>query len=157
MINCLEYYAGKHDLGGCEKCSSLTMHPAPPTDLNLQELNMTGVKHDGGKPKLGLVHKAFMWALATTLTKGAAKYSKYNWLGGMDWDRPYDALLRHLTAWWDGESNDAESGDSHLWHAAAELMFLVVYEVLGLGKDTRYIPAPKKREFTEENIRTIQG
>lgn len=118
---------------------------------------MEGVKHDGGKPRLGLIHKSFMWALATTLTKGAQKYNEYNWLGGMDWSRPYDATLRHLTAWWDGESKDLESGDSHLWHAAAEIMFLVVFEVLGLGKDNRYKHPPKKREFTVDNIRQIQG
>lgn len=116
---------------------------------------MSGVKHDDGKPRLGLIHRVFLWALATTLTKGAAKYSTYNWLGGMDWDRPYDAALRHLTAWWDGESLDKESGDSHLWHAAAEIMFLVVYEALGLGTDTRY-KAKQVSSVTVTNLRPLQ-
>jgi hypothetical protein len=99
---------------------------------------LDGKKFDEGKPQLGLISTAFMWGIAVILTSGVKKYGAHNWRAGMDWNRPYDALQRHLTAWWDGENTDAETGKSHLWHAACELMFLVEYEAKGLGRDNRY-------------------
>lgn len=45
----------------------------------------------------------------------------------MVWSDVYSALLRHLTAFWDGENIDSESGLHHLDHAAACLAFLVEY------------------------------
>jgi hypothetical protein len=99
---------------------------------------LNGKKNDSGKPMLGLVPKSLIWAVGTILTMGCVKYGKNNWRGGLHWSRPYDALLRHLTAWWDGEDKDSESGHSHLWHAACELSFLIEYEEKHFGKDDRY-------------------
>lgn len=39
--------------------------------------------------------------------------------------RYYDAAIRHLTAWWDGERNDPESQLPHLAHAACCVIFLL--------------------------------
>lgn len=99
---------------------------------------LDGKKFDAGKPQLGLVTKSLLWGISAIMTLGISKYGRDNWREGLEWHRPYDALLRHLTAWWDGEDVDSESGLSHLWHAAAELMFLIEYQEKGLGKDTRY-------------------
>lgn len=99
---------------------------------------LDGKKNDSGKPRLGLISRVFLWGIAEILTHGAKIYGDHNWREGMLWSRPYDALQRHLTAWWDGEDIDKDSGKSHLWHAAAELQFLVEYESKGMGKDDRY-------------------
>jgi hypothetical protein len=47
--------------------------------------------------------------------------------------------MRHLTAWWERENDglDEETGYSHLWHAGCCLMFLIAYEIRGVGKDDR--------------------
>jgi len=106
-----------------------------------------GEKADRTKPRLGLVSTVFIWAIARVLTKAATKvdpatgkpkYGENSWRAGLEWSVPYNALQRHLTAWWDGEDNDPDSGDSHLWHAAAELMFLIEFAIKGVGKDDRY-------------------
>lgn len=62
-----------------------------------------------------------------------------NWELGMKWSRPYGALMRHLWAWWNPytPSVDAETGRSHLWHAACCLAFLIAYEERGIGEDDR--------------------
>ena len=99
---------------------------------------LDGKKFDEGKPQLGLVARSLIWGIAKIMTGGVAKYGRDNWRGGMEWHRPYDALQRHLTAWWDGESKDAESGQSHLFHAACEIMFLIEYEEKNMGKDDRF-------------------
>lgn len=83
-----------------------------------------GDKFDTGKPRLGLIDTIFLWGLARVLTFGAQKYAAHNWRKGIECDRLYDALQRHLTAWNAGEDIDAESGLNHLDHAACELMFL---------------------------------
>lgn len=74
-------------------------------------------------------------ALGKVLAFGARKYAAGNWALGMDWSRPWDAMHRHLTAWASGERTDPETGYSHLWHAAAMLMFLIAYEARGVGRD----------------------
>jgi len=100
---------------------------------------LEGKKNDQGKPQLSLVTKTLIWGIAQVMTFGAVKYGRDNWRKGMDWNRPYDALLRHLTAWWDGEGTDSETGLSHLLHAACELMFLIEYEAMGTGHDNRLL------------------
>lgn len=112
------------------------------------QTKLGGIKHDDGKPQLGLVAKSLIWAIGTVMTLGVDEYGRDNWRQGMDWDRPYNAALRHLTAWWDGEHLDPKSGKSHLWHAAAEVMFLIEYEAKGLGHDNRY----QKSDLSDDDI-----
>ena len=97
-----------------------------------------GKKYDEGKPELGLVPKSLIWAVGIILTFGAKKYGPNNWRNGFIWSRVYNALLRHLTAWWGGEDLDTETGKSHLWHAACELAFLIEFEESRTGQDDRY-------------------
>lgn len=121
---------------------------------------LDGHKADRTKPRLGLVSKVFIWAIAKILTDAATKldpvtgkpkYGLHNWRNGLEWSCPYDALQRHLTAWWDGEDIDPDSGMSHLWHASCELMFLVEYEVKGVGKDDRY------RNVEKQSVARVQS
>jgi hypothetical protein len=37
----------------------------------------------------------------------------------------YNAAIRHLFSWWDGEDVDMESGQPHLAHAVACLLILL--------------------------------
>lgn len=82
------------------------------------------MKKDVGKLKYELVSVRFMRGMVHVLTFGATKYASHNWRLGFAWSRPYAALQRHLNDWWDGEDTDPETGVSHLYHAACELMFL---------------------------------
>lgn len=99
---------------------------------------LDGKKFDEGKPQMSFVTRSLMVAIASIMAPGAVKYGRDNYKGGMIWSRPYDALLRHITAWWENDGADEESGKSHLWHAACELMFLIEYEAKGTGQDDRY-------------------
>ena len=110
---------------------------------------LDGKKFDEGKPELGLVPRSLIWAVGTILTFGAKKYGAHNWRKGLAWSRAYNATLRHLTAFWDGETQDLESGKSHLWHAACELAFLIEFEEKGIGHDDRYIPEPIQKQLAE--------
>jgi hypothetical protein len=55
----------------------------------------------------------------------------------MAWSRCFGALMRHMTAWWEERDVDEETGMSHLWHAGCCILFLIAYELRGLGTDDR--------------------
>lgn len=96
-----------------------------------------GHKDDTGKAPYDLLAPEFLAGTAEILAFGAAKYAPRNWEKGMAWSRPFSAMMRHMWAWWAGEQADAETGKSHLWHAACCLMFLVAYEQRKTGHDDR--------------------
>lgn len=102
-----------------------------------QVKNEPGWKYDAGKPRLDLIAPEFLTGTADILAFGAEKYGERNWEAGMSWSRPFAALMRHMWAWWAGEEKDAETGKSHLWHAACCLMFLIAFEARNTGKDDR--------------------
>jgi hypothetical protein len=86
-----------------------------------------GKKYDTDKTRFDLVDPAFEEALAEVLTYGAGKYGPNNWRG-VEPDRYYAALRRHLCAWRKGKKTDKESGLGHLAHCIANLMFLFHYD-----------------------------
>lgn len=87
-----------------------------------------GMKFDTNKVRMELIPPSLLRAVGRILTFGAKKYADRNWEKGIKWSRCYGALLRHLLAWWGGEDRDAETKESHLWHAACCLAFLIEYE-----------------------------
>lgn len=98
---------------------------------------MEGRKDDQGKDPWHL----FPWDAARAIVKvldfGQKKYAPRNWEKGMDWDRPFSACVRHLTAWHEGEHRDPETGLSHLWHAGCCILFLIAYEIRQTKGDNR--------------------
>lgn len=85
-----------------------------------------GRKDDGGKAPWHLVPWSGLRQVVDVLDFGAKKYAPGNWrhVEGAR-ERYFSAALRHLTAWFQGEKNDAETGLSHLAHAACCLLFLL--------------------------------
>ena len=96
-----------------------------------------GVKDDAGKLPWALLPFDALRGIVQVLDFGQRKYAPRNWEKGMDWSRCFDACLRHLTSWWQGEAQDPETGLSHLTHAGCCLLFLIAYEIRGVGKDDR--------------------
>ena len=98
------------------------------------------VKYDNGKPRLGLIPTHAMLGMGRALTYGVDKYSDYNYKNGegLDWNRYYDALLRHLFAWIGGEEMDKESKLRHTDHVLACAAMLSDAVESKIGKDTRF-------------------
>lgn len=96
-----------------------------------------GQKFDSDKLRYDLLPPELLEEVARVLTFGAEKYSARNWELGMQWSRPFGAMMRHMWAWWGGEDKDPETGYSHLAHAACCIAFLVSYERRGSGTDDR--------------------
>lgn len=75
--------------------------------------------------------------LAEVAGYGAEKYSHLNYVRGFDWSLSYNALQRHLMAFWGGEDLDPESGLPHLAHAAWHCMTLLTFVNRQRGTDDR--------------------
>lgn len=114
-----------------------------PIETLLDIKSLEGVKFDQDKPRPELIAPELIESLSLVLTYGAKKYADRNWEKGMNWSRPFGALMRHMWAWWRGEDKDPETGFSHLAHAACCLMFLITYETRKPTFDDR--PYSEKR------------
>ncbi len=63
---------------------------------------------------------------ALGLLDGALKYGRSNWRAvGIRASIYYDAVDRHMSAWFEGEDIDPDSGLPHLAHALASLAIIV--------------------------------
>jgi len=99
-----------------------------------------GTKFDDGKPDMSLISTIAIIKIAAVLTHGKKKYAANNWRKGFPFTRISSAVLRHVFAWIGGESNDPETGISHLAHAACGLIFLLEFEDTHKELDDRYKP-----------------
>ena len=89
-----------------------------------------GEKFDNGKLRFSLLPVGVLNKVITVLEIGAKKYQENNWrhVEGAK-TRYFDALHRHVDAWWSGERNDPETGQHHLAHAVCCAMFLMWFDL----------------------------
>ena len=99
------------------------------------------MKFDEGKAPLGLIPPEVLFDIAKVFGFGAQKYGVNNWRTdskNTSWIRTYSSIQRHLNAWLSGEDIDPESGQSHLAHAATQIMILMTYQREHPECDDRY-------------------
>jgi hypothetical protein len=78
------------------------------------------------KVPLDLVPLGTLAGAARVLAHGAIKYGRRNWRIDKIRATTYQgAILRHLTAYYDGETYDPDSGENHLSHIMANCMVLL--------------------------------
>jgi len=95
----------------------------------------TGRKDDKGKIRMDLLPFECLDEVAKILTFGAEKYSPDGWQKVENGKERYEAaLLRHFSAYKQGEQNDPESGFSHLAHVATNALFLIWFEKQSTGE-----------------------
>lgn len=98
-----------------------------------------GVKSDQGKTQWSYLPIPAVKVVVDVMAYGDTKYPAPD---GSNWKRVpdakkryYNAAMRHLTSWWDGEQNDPETGYNHLAHACSNLLFLLWFEIKGYPKE----------------------
>lgn len=96
-----------------------------------------GLKFDGEKTRLELISPFALEAFGKVLTFGAKKYDARNWEKGISWTRIIGAILRHTVAYMRGETNDPETGLSHMAHVLCEASFLLHFEATKKEFDDR--------------------
>lgn len=89
------------------------------------------MKFDDKKNRLELIDPEFILGLGRVLSYGAEKYDAWNWQkidNEEDIARIKGAILRHMMAYMGGEIYDPETGESHLYHIACNIMFLDYFD-----------------------------
>lgn len=91
-----------------------------------------GVKYDQEKPRWSLLPAGTIALVVAVLTFGIKKYSPDNWQRVPEARRRYyDAMCRHLEAWWNGEILDPETKLPHLAHLVCCALFLMWFDIQG--------------------------
>lgn len=97
----------------------------------------TGGQKGSKLARFDLIPYDVLRELAEHFGRGALKYEDDNWRRGYSWRLSYAALMRHLTAWWEGEDIDEETGTSHLVAVAWHTFVLRWFQMHGKGRDDR--------------------
>ena len=85
-----------------------------------------GIKHDSEKLRWSLVPFDAMEEVVKVLEYGAKKYAPDNWKHVDNGEERYfNAMMRHLVAYRNGERKDPDSGLSHISHAICSGLFLL--------------------------------
>ena len=144
-------YASKPaDMEPCLSCDEehsawarLSTAPAPGDHL----LKDTNPKDAIGisKAPMSTVPAAVLAEVGVAMLEGACKYGRSNFrIAGVRASVYYDATMRHLMAWWEGEDTDPDSGMSHVTKAITSLVVLRDAMIQDMCTDDR---PPRSAEF----------
>lgn len=93
------------------------------------------------KPRVSAVPPVAIMAMGAAMQDGANKYGLFNWRDAAVTSTVfYDAIMRHLVAWYSGERNAPDSKVHHLAHVMAGCAIILDAELNGVLNDNR----PKK-------------
>lgn len=98
--------------------------PKDPFMEALKEMPQQALRYNHGKLQWSMVDFKSLEGMVRVLEMGAEKYSKDNWKLGMPVTQVCESLLRHLFSFMSGETNDQESGQSHMSHVMVNAMFI---------------------------------
>jgi hypothetical protein len=92
------------------------------------------------KVPLHLVPCEVLLETGLAMLEGARKYGAHNYrVAGVRASVYYDAAMRHIMAWWEGEDIDSDSGLPHIIKAIASLIVLRDGQHVGNWVDDRPI------------------
>jgi hypothetical protein len=100
--------------------------------------NSKGMRFNEGKERWSLVDFESLKPMVKVLEFGAQKYDDHNWKKGLKTTEVAESLIRHLTAYLNGEDNDKETGLPHTGHILCNAMFLSYMHEFKKEFDTRY-------------------
>jgi len=90
------------------------------------------------KVPMSVISAPVLMEIGLGMMEGARKYGRHNYrVAGVRASVYYDAAMRHLTAFWEGEDIDPDSGLSHVSKALACLSVLRDSMLLENWKDDR--------------------
>jgi hypothetical protein len=121
----------------------MTMKPSNPKDS-------FGIK----KAPMSMVSAPVLLEVGVAMKEGACKYGRHNYrVIGVMGSVYYDATMRHMMSWWEGEDVDPDSGLSHITKAIASLVVLRDAMIQGKFNDDRP-PASTAGWLLDLNART---
>lgn len=113
---------------------------AVPLPLLIQDREMENPKDRAGrnKARLGLVPAVAFIYESEVMRQGSEQYGEYNWRDTeVNSAVYYDACMRHLLAYWEGQDIDPDSGMPHMAHVRANAGIIMDAEHHGTLVDGR--------------------
>ena len=102
------------------------------------------------KVPMSCVSAPVVMEMALGMMEGARKYGRHNYrIAGVRASVYYDAAMRHLMAWWEGQDIDPDSGLSHISKAMSALHVLRDAMLNDKWNDDRP-PVFKNQEWVQE-------
>ena len=90
------------------------------------------------KAPMSTVPANVMAEVGVAMLEGACKYGRSNYrVAGVRMSVYYDATIRHLFSWWEGEDIDPDSQLSHITKAITSLVVLRDSMMQGMATDDR--------------------
>jgi hypothetical protein len=112
---------------------ALTFHQLPSTKATNPK-DAIGVR----KAPLSTVPMGVIVEMGVGMLEGSAKYGRHNYrVAGVRSSVYFDALMRHMIDWWEGEDIDPDSGLSHVTKALCTLAVLRDAQMQGMVNDDR--------------------
>jgi hypothetical protein len=111
---------------------ALTFHPLDMKATNPKD--SVGIR----KAPLSVVPLGIVVEMGVGMLEGASKYGRHNFrCAGIRESVYFDATMRHLIAYWEGEDLDPDSGLSHLTKAMCSLAVWRDAQMQGMATDDR--------------------
>lgn len=141
---CTSFWAGLHR----PTCSQWPGRGEPePTGATSKPTNpkdAIGIR----KAPMSVVPMGVVAELGVAMLEGASKYGRHNYRGvGVRTSVYFDAAMRHLISFWEGEDTDPDSGLSHITKAIASLAVLRDAQMQAKCTDDR---PPRSADFYPE-------
>ncbi len=134
----------------CASCMEIAKNRLE-TEENVKDTNpkdALGV----AKVPLHTVSCAVLMEMGLGMMEGGRKYGTHNYRSmGVLASVYYDAAMRHLMEWWEGEDIDPDSGLSHITKALTTLSVLRDSMLMGNWKDDRPIQLPDGLNLADLN------
>ncbi len=105
-----------------------------------QEVDMSkkAKRFNGGKVEFDDMPMLGMLDVAKVSAYGRSKYAKQNWRGEAPVSQYINCAMRHMLKYMYGEDKDAESGCTHLGHAAWNMLAAIEKSLVGKDVDDRF-------------------
>ena len=133
-----------------ETATSIPIKPKKPSVKDTNPKDSIGIR----KSPLSVVPLSIVQELGVAMLEGAAKYGRHNYReAGIRESVYFDATIRHLFAYWEGEDIDPDSGMSHLTKAMASLAVWRDAQIQGMYEDDR----PPKSKQGYEGLNKLSG
>lgn len=137
--------AAKSDIHPPEDTFEVPKTPPAPQATTYPDGNPKTILGIAKPPTSPIPPVAILW-LGQAMADGRRKYGPMNWRdAGITASVYYDASMRHMLAWMDGEDHASDSGVHHLAHAMA--CFAIVLDAMAQG--TLNDDRPTKGKFAE--------
>lgn len=125
----------------CDRATKKEWEEEPTTAAELvAKFKETNPKDAVGTAKVPMstVPLPVLMELGLAMMEGARKYRRHNYrIAGIRASVYFDAAMRHLFAWWEGEDTDPDSGLSHIVKTIATLVVLRDAQMAGKCTDDR--------------------